>query len=219
MSDTDPIFVGNPGSITDSMVPQAGARLSKTTEFGFDMLTIPYRVKTALIASKMPALYSVPPAWFPAPGLFLTGYDTTAEEGLISELSLNYKGCLNNNVPSAYWENNFVAQTVNTSTDNVSVTWCYYAPSTTWRWIEKETPTDSPRYADFKTNADPISKIYFYYARNNDGTGGGILLSDYNEANSKLSRLTQITQYNPKMIVPNKYWECTCTVSRLLMGN
>lgn len=209
----DPIYHG---SIDTLSVPQVGARLRKTSSFELDRLTIPFRCKTSLISKLLPKTFSIPPDWFPAPGLFFMDYDTVSEEGLISQLTLNYMGCLNGVVPPMYYKTGFSLQSVSTSTDVVSLTMQYRSPGTTYQWYETVLPPDTPRYAGLISKTTALRNIQSYQVKNNDGTFP-VLSSEYNRAVSSLAEANQVTQYESELIVPGKLWKCISTTSSMLL--
>ncbi len=219
-SSTDPIFTG---SIATGLVIQPGARLGKVATFGFDTLAIPFRVRTSLLASKVPALFSAPPAALPAPGLYFNSYDAVTEEGTISQLTLNYIGCLNGAVPPVYSKNSFSIQTVSSSQASISnpdvsinLTLSYRAPSTTYTWIETQIPPDEPRYVTMLTKADPLKSIITAQSSYSDGQGTTVDSADFTAALNKIINQVVVAQYETEVVVPDKYWKCTAVISRTL---
>jgi hypothetical protein len=204
MSTLTPIYLG---SISSGFVYQPGARLSKTSIYDFDKCVIQMKCLQSYWAAHLPALYSGPPSWFPAAGLYLTSYEIGSIEAQLVDVTLNYTGCLNSTPPPVYHENSMAQMSVTCHAGQSSIAYTYLAPQTTYEWIT-DTPPDSSPYTTLATSQTPT----IIYTQWNLSTSGEDAILPPNIS-------TQVMNYTTTEVVPSRWWKCKATVAKILVGS
>lgn len=220
MADDSPISQGVAGRLT----PQPGARLSKTTEFGFDKVSRPFKCLTSEAQRLMPAEFSGDTIYS---GFYLTDYEIEDGEGLLSDMNLVFTGLLKSNTPKPRYKNNYCLQSVSAhvtvpgSGVEAQVEFQYRAPSTTWKWIEKSKPADTPRYSTLATgmHALNVDNIIAYSGTDNQNNPLQLDYAGFVAAWNSLVEITTTVEYDPEEVVPGFYWQCTATIARTLRGS
>lgn len=146
----DPIIVGVP---TDRLILQSGSEITRN-EFGLDtrarVLKGLRAYWQALAAAEVGA---VDPSYG---GLKCIGYKGV-EGAILVEVTLNYKGLVSGDARVGLPFNDVTLQSTSVlDTGGNSVDCQYYAPQTTWKWMEATRP-DEPTYTGVQSSAFVIS--------------------------------------------------------------
>ena len=172
----------------------------------------------------MPALYSADPL---NAGYFYTEFEKTDEEGLLSNVAMISKGCLNNVLPKAFGKNCLSLQTVTSNStaqstgDKVSITVIYLAPVTEYEWIENRIPAANARYAGINNANSPLNLaniIRFSVTGADGGSSGWIPYSDFVAAWNSLSAGPVVTEYEQEILIPGLYWKCRSVTTWMVFG-
>ncbi len=151
------------------LIPQAGAQPSKG-EYGEDILAIPYKVArvagwTSLIPPKNAALSDIPTMYYWDPRI------SGSTHGPVADLTLIFKGLLDDVLPDPIVENDETLGSVSVSTtDGGSLQYAFYAPRTIYRYMARADPKGVPRFTGVQNSESKPIRIYRSFITNVDHT-------------------------------------------------
>jgi hypothetical protein len=218
-SAASPIFKGNASSLT--VFP--GAVLT-VNDFGVDMITRKYSMPTLLGPSIRSGL---------KPGLSddvykelrLSTYSISDGVGLMSELSLTFKGRLGWSQEAKTGNGRslqFVSIRLRDPDHNSSLEVSYYAPTTTRQWNQTTNPTEPPKAmvgVNGALDLTPNKNLIDLFIAVDGTTVQSALLRPDVEAFflagvQKLEQTVVVTDFQTNEVVPGQLWECQCTCTK-----
>lgn len=159
-----PIGVGN----TSFREVARAITVNRTT---MDSMTVTLRGRSALLLTEWNS-YAVGSRAAGYSNMFLESKSFT-DQGPVAEITLNYSG-LTSATPQAEGENSITLQSVSiTTSEGESVTFSYFAQSTTHRWITFGSIPKEPRYKGQPPSSIPTEELFNPAPPNYNGSISG----------------------------------------------
>lgn len=194
---------------------QVGPEQWNISDFGLDALIVPMHGAESARVAYQNSLTKWSSSSVDS-SMFLSGWSGN-DDRQYPVIDLRYIGCKGGVLPAARSNNSFSLQSASVTDSGNQAEFQFRAPCTAWEWIQNSPPGDTPLYSGVTSGLSPLSHLVSW--RITSGDASSVTYAEFIALYNALTVTVLTSDYQTEILVPNRYWRCTCVSLRTLLGN